>query len=643
MFTSKGLFSEIQCPYEETCVLPRCIFAHPTSSSHTAANGVSTSVKMQKDGGDEENRLEKPKRDSGHDQAPFALREPDKSAPFTGIRVGNDSIEGKAKRPLSALNRSVSPPPLRRKGADGEAVPIKQQTSRDGSRAPSTSSTSTPTKSLATTKTPVKVAIKKEGLNPRALKLAPAAHDMRFRLLRALHEQFKRLNTELGKDANHDEEPLVLSEQAVITMALDAEEDAASQPTVYSNLVKNKILQYKRMTIAQWKSERERELAKAKALEAASISDTPNNKSKGPPKEIKTGLTTAEEVTFLPRLITPIDNLSKHGYVTTIPTSSEIETARQGVEASQNWEICDRCKSRFQVFPGRRESDGALASGGPCTYHYGKPFWTTPPSKDPTLKREKKWRCCGESVGDSPGCTVGECHVFKITEVKRLVAVLNFEKTPENPGKENGTPICIDGEMGYTVFGLELIRLTATSWPDGDALFDVLLRPVGEILDLNTRYSGVHASSFTTTPPYSPSNPPSQLQLLPSISAARQLLFTHLSPSTPLLGHGLENDLNAVRAIHPVIIDTALLYPHKAGLPYRNGLKMLMQQYLNREIQVVVEGQGHDSKEDANAAGMLVRLRVGEEWTKMKRKGWKVEGGEFVGPGSGREVEEGGG
>ncbi len=96
----------------------------------------------------------------------------------------------------------------------------------------------------------------------------------------------------------------------------------------------------------------------------------------------------------------------------------------------------------------------------------------------------------------------------------------------------------------------------------------------------------------------------------------------------------LENDLNAIRMIHPTIIDTALLFPHKAGLPYRNGLKALMSTHLNRQIQVVVDGkmEGHDSKEDANAAGELVRFALANEWAKMKREGWVVKDGEFRPP-----------
>jgi hypothetical protein len=468
---------------------------------------------------------------------------------------------------------------------------------------------------------------------------------MRYKLLRALHEQLNRLNSELKKDSSVEAKELVLSEQELIKKALDIEEDATLTPTIYSNVVKNKILVYKRMTVLQWKENIGKGLAKAKAAEATSLSDTPLSKPAEPPKPIETGLSSEEEVKLVSRLLTPITKLSKHGYVNAIPSEQEIEQARQGVEAAKGWEVCDRCKARFQVFPGRREEDGALSSGGPCTHHFGKPYWPERSALDPKAKRERRYRCCHQAIGDSPGCTKSDNHVFKITEVKRMATVLNFKKTPDNPDKRAAWPVCIDGEMGYTVYGLELIRLTATSWPRGDALFDVLVKPVGEVLDLNSRYSGVWPKDMAgalpwTTQPHDDSivekstDAKRMLRIVDSPAAARALLFSHISPQTPIIGHGLENDLNATRIIHPTLIDTALLFPHKAGLPYRNGLKMLMQTHLNRDIQVVIDGkmEGHDSKEDANAAGDLVRFALGNEWRKMQEDGWKLVNGEFKPP-----------
>lgn len=637
MFTSKGLFSEIQCPYQETCVLPKCIFAHSKglvdASPPLIQNVTPSQVDNQKSPG-----------------GPARKRQKLDSENHAGVQSKprfNLELNGRTNRPLKSLNRDISPPPLRKKSSQSLAGSNStlSQTPNNVSRASSTSAVQTPSKPTEERKPSVKAPPKKEALNPRALRVPPpATHQIRFSYVRALHEQLKSLNNQLAKDANDVEEKLVLSDQALITMALDIEQNATGQPSIYSNVVKNKILLYKRMAVGKWKEEREKvvadELAQQKAREAPQ-SDRPIFEPGEPPKPIITGLTPQEELAFLPRLCTPIEDLSNSGYVTSIPTPQEIDSANKGMEASKGWEVCDRCKTRFQVFPDRREEDGAFASGGHCTYHYGKPYFQDRNPNDPKSKREKKYRCCGQNIGDSAGCTKADSHVFKITEAKRLAAVLNFEETPENPGKEE-TPVCIDGEMGYTVYGLELIRLTATSWPSGDAIFDVLVKPQGGILDLNSRYSGVYPKDIANAPPYSPdSKPPTDtskkqtLQIVPSPSAARALLFSHLSPSTPLIGHGLENDLNATRIIHPTIIDTALLFPHKAGLPYRNGLKMLMAQYLNRQIQVVVDGKmlGHDSKEDANAAGMLVRYKLGEEWKRLKRAGWVFKDGELVGEG----------
>lgn len=123
---------------------------------------------------------------------------------------------------------------------------------------------------------------------------------------------------------------------------------------------------------------------------------------------------------------------------------------------------------------------------------------------------------------------------------------------------------------------------------------------------------------------------PKQLPIVSSPVEARDLLYKFIAPTTPIIGHGLENDLNALRLVHPTIIDTVFLYPHRAGLPFRNGLKNLMLKHLGRHIQTAnidttEDGKGgHDSKEDARAAGELVRLKIKNEWARMKLDGWRL-------------------
>lgn len=659
MFTSKGLFSQVPCPYQANCHLPRCIFSHPKEDVKPTSAIDKAHVKDHANITNDESRKrrklgnENLSSDRAMDDLTMAKVRNSAQSHEPSPSQQTSASSGRTTENIFTTERDISPPPLRGKpqSQKHQSEPVKATIPHNNNnnntplktRPPNV--TRVPVAYIAA-QTPVKAPLKQESLNPRALKTkAPASHDMRFRLLRALHEQMSRLNSELAKDANGEEEKLVLCEQDLIKMALDIEENATLTPTIYSNVVKNKILVHKRMSVSQWKEERSKELAKVNATEAVGLSDTPQSKPTEPPKPIETGLSPEEEIKLLSELYTPITGLSKHGYVNAPPSEKEIELAKQGVEAAKGWEVCDRCKTRFQVFPGRREEDGSLTSGGSCTYHFGKPFWSERPPLDPKAKREKKYRCCGQSMGDSTGCTKCDSHVFKISEVKRMAAVLNFQETPDNPGKQSAPPVCIDGEMGYTVYGLELIRLTATSWPSGNELFDVLVRPMGQILDLNSRYSGVQPVDMAEAIPWDklPRVDPTsketgatkrKLRIVESPAAARALLFSHLSPQTPIIGHGLENDLNATRIIHPTVVDTALLYPHNAGLPYRNGLKMLMHTLLNRHIQVVADGkmEGHDSKEDANAAGDLVRLAVAKKWQRMQKDGWTLQNGEFVPP-----------
>ncbi|KAL2269165.1 hypothetical protein VTJ83DRAFT_4011 [Remersonia thermophila] len=596
-----------------------------------------------------------------------------------------------AEKPVSS-QRPISPPPLKRKPSPGPnppdrtpgpARPSSRSASGSGpavtvpSPAPSRSSATPSAKAQSLPATPKSTPKgtpprKPETLNPRHLKAAPAPHDFRYKAVKMLHEQYQRLNNEIVKDASEQEGKLVLSPQELIWLVLDEEQRiAADKPSLYTNLIKHRIMATKRMTPAEWKKER---LAAVKKEEEARANEssfnTPTRKPVlGPPKVIETGLTPEQEVAFLAHLRTPIEGLAQYGYVSAPPSEDEIRKAREGEAASLGWEVCDRCTTRFQVFPGRRPEDGALTSGGKCVHHPGRPYFPERAVGDKD-KPQRRYRCCNQVVGESVGCVSGNTHVFKTSSPARLAALIPFAETPPNPNVPKDRAVCFDCEMGYTVHGLELIRLTATSWPDGKELLDVLVRPVGEILDLNSRYSGVWPEDIVNAEPWSaktatassdsnssnssggditkdtiPSTsssdgtgrrPRKRMKIVPSPVAARDLLFSLLGPDTPLIGHGLENDLNAVRIIHPTLIDTILLFPHRRGLPMRHGLKMLMETRLNRAIQVEdaeEDPTGHDSAEDARAAGELVRLKVMEKWKEMKAEGWKLAEGKFVPPG----------
>lgn len=187
--------------------------------------------------------------------------------------------------------------------------------------------------------------------------------------------------------------------------------------------------------------------------------------------------------------------------------------------------------------------------------------------------------------------------------------------------------------MCYTTLGMEIVRVTLTDWPSGDKVLDALVRPIGEIMDLNSRFSGVFSHQFADAKDFismfnpskfpkarnenitfieQPNSSPLVLRIFPNPQTARSEIFKYLSPTTPLLGHALENDLNVLRIIHPTIIDTAILFPHSRGLPIKNKLKWLVERFLKWKIQVQEKTTpvGHDSAVDARCAGELVRYKV---------------------------------
>ncbi|KJZ76830.1 hypothetical protein HIM_03707 [Hirsutella minnesotensis 3608] len=628
----------IPCPAGEKCTAFQCIFGHAADKDRESL------MVLTEDGTKRPHESDEALSANQMDEGPRKRFKSDHVNSVQDKDRLTASKEGAAKE-LKSASRPVSPPPLSksRLARKTDREPSSPAASMANKKPPQACDSPQPA-SKATQPSKSK---KAESLNPRLLKSSPASHEIRLKLLRMVHQEFARLNSELKRDGNDKETKLVMSDQELIIKALDEEQKTALEKgAVYTNVMKNKVIQYKRMKVPQWKLERSKEIRLASSQRGS------GDEAIDEPKKIETGLTTAQEVQMLRHILTPIDELSAHGYVASVPSDAAIQVVREGVAASKGWEKCDRCQQRFQVFPGRREEDGALTSGGKCSFHWGK---TYVPQKTPSDRSwvAKRYQCCGQEAGDSPGCSTHDHHVFKCSDLRRLATVLNFAETPQNNLVPSDRAVCFDCEMGYTVYGMELIRLTATAWPTGEELLDVLVQPMGEILDLNSRYSGVWPDDLALAELWNAdtklsirkrnddktddgggTKPKKTLKKVSSPEVARDLLFSLLSPTTPLIGHGLENDLNAVRVVHPTLVDTVLLYPHRGGLPFRYSLKRLMDEHLNRKIQQETGPKmlGHDSAEDARAAGDLVRLKVANVWRDMKRDGWTLADDDLVPP-----------
>ena len=463
-------------------------------------------------------------------------------------------------------------------------------------------------------------------LNPRLVQRSPAPHGQRLQYLQILQTELTRLS------GNPKGEAI----QAIIAKCLDLEEDIAiKKKEIYRQAMGKLCMRYKKATIESYKKELEEE--KAKAAPVPIVPSTTKAGLDNTRLPLDTGLPKPAEIIRLRDLVADAETLKKHGYILTPPTTAEIEQARAGVEAAGGYEGCERCTQRFQLFPGRRISDGALTTGGTCSYHHGR---KAGPRPAPGTISEAKWTCCGGVVGFQSGCEIAPTHVFKVTDPKRLALQLPFSKTPPNPSVKTERALALDCEMSYTTYGMELTRITATAFPSGMIVIDALVKPYGVVLDFNTRFSGVSSEMLTSASPWRPTapypdvsttdlinptihSPPGKLGILASPSQARKALYHYISPGTILIGHALENDLLHLRMCHEAIVDTAVLFPHNRGLPMRNKLKYIVERFLRREIQV--DGgdsglQGHDSAIDARCAAELCRHKI-KEAEEKKRKG----------------------
>lgn len=240
--------------------------------------------------------------------------------------------------------------------------------------------------------------------------------------------------------------------------------------------------------------------------------------------------------------------------------------------------ICVRCLKPYAV-----NKRGEQVKDEECFFHWGRKY-----------KRyrevETKYSCC-DSAGS--GCSVSPYHVFEQDWEKST----GYMSTISKPWMESDPGVyALDCEMCYTTGGLELTRVTVIR-DDLTVAYETLVKPGHKILDYNTRYSGITEEDLK--------------DVTTNILQVQATLLGMFCDKTILIGHSLESDMKALKLIHPTVVDTSVVFPHKMGPPQKRALRNLAADYLKKIIQNDVGG--HDSKEDAVAALELMLWKLKED------------------------------
>ncbi|KAL3245937.1 hypothetical protein MRX96_058060 [Rhipicephalus microplus] len=129
---------------------------------------------------------------------------------------------------------------------------------------------------------------------------------------------------------------------------------------------------------------------------------------------------------------------------------------------------------------GRRR----LCAPEECVHHWGR-LW----KKRIAGALESRYSCC-EGDGESDGCCVAKGHVHEGPEPSQLTGFVSTLAKSPPPGGGCPGVYALDCEMCYTSEGVELTRVTVVGW-DLRPVYEKLVKPRGQILDYNTRFSGL--------------------------------------------------------------------------------------------------------------------------------------------------------
>lgn len=192
---------------------------------------------------------------------------------------------------------------------------------------------------------------------------------------------------------------------------------------------------------------------------------------------------------------------------------------------------------------------------------------------------------------DTPDLT--EDYKKKLIEIQKET-LGEWVDTKPDPSENVSHIYGLDCEMCMSEKGLVLTRVSVINFQT-QTIYDELVKPDVPITDYLTQYSGITKEKLDP--------------VTTKLKDVQDDLLKLINSNDVLVGHSLQSDLNVLKLRHPKIIDTAIIFDHKAGPPFKPALKFLVSEYLNYNIQLD-HRNGHNSIEDAKACIDLLKLKI---------------------------------
>lgn len=121
-----------------------------------------------------------------------------------------------------------------------------------------------------------------------------------------------------------------------------------------------------------------------------------------------------------------------------------------------------------------------------------------------------------------------------------------------------------------TTVGMELTRVSVVD-AKFQTVYETFVKPLNPVLDYNTKFSGITEKDLAG--------------VKTTISDVQKHLLKLFNDSSILVGHSLESDFKALKLVHNTVVDTAEVYPHRRGLPFKRALRTLVAEHLRKIIQ----------------------------------------------------------